>query len=41
VGADRGAGALTVALTMLGQEVLEMLGAVVLLHAALTNLPPQ
>ena len=37
----RGSGALTVALTMLAQEVMELLGAVMLLHASLTNLRPQ
>jgi hypothetical protein len=34
-----GAGPVTVALTLLAQELLELLGAVTLLHAALTNLP--
>ena len=40
----RQSGALAVALTMLAQEVIELLGAVVLLRASLlrlTNLPPQ
>ena len=40
----RQAGELTVAMTMLAQEVMELLGAVVLLHGSLTrltNLPPQ
>ena len=40
----RQSGALAVALTMLAQEVMELLGAVVLLRASLlclTNLPAQ
>jgi hypothetical protein len=37
----RGSGAVTVALTLLAQEVMELTGAVVLLHGSLTNLRAQ